>query len=466
MIEIFPAVWRRDFAIDEVRALAVANLVERVHFLGSELSRFFDHGSGKIRVYFPQNVAIGPIREFACRFERQHDVVEGERVGHGQSPSDWPMQLVGAPVCDIDVVARMAEGTLPPCKPLDANVSPPCKVIANIRKDLSSGIMTQRATHHEMANNLDAALAEGVRLLRTGHLVGFPTETVYGLGADARDGAAVARIYETKGRPSFNPLIVHVSDRGAAERLAMFCRDACVLADAFWPGPLTLVLPARPDNGISSLVSAGLETLAIRVPAHPMARDLLEACECPVAAPSANRSGRISPTRASHVRDELGDAVPLILDGGASAGGLESTIVDVSGDEAVLLRSGTISRSELEAVLGTSLSSVTVDPDAQPVAPGQLASHYAPAATVRLDATSTRSGEALLGFGAPLPAVDGPSINLSTSGDLREAAACLFDALRELDATGVKTIAVMPIPDSGIGEAINDRLRRAAAPRS
>lgn len=312
----------------------------------------------------------------------------------------------------------------------------------------------------------DPALVAAAKALRAGQLVAFPTETVYGLGADARNGTAVARIFETKGRPSFNPLIVHVTDQDVVRRYVDMTADASVLAHAFWPGPLTMVLSARPENGVSSLVSAGLDTLAVRIPSHPVAQALLRVSGCLIAAPSANVSGRISPTRAAHVHAEFGDAVPFVLDGGASEVGLESTIVDLSKVEPVLLRPGGVSQDALETVLGKPiqvLAGANVD---RPIAPGQLASHYAPSAPVRLNATRVEPEEALLGFGSDLPETNGPFSNLSATGDLREAAANLFDMLRELDNEAVSAIAVMTVPMEGVGIAINDRLRRAAAPRN
>lgn len=304
-------------------------------------------------------------------------------------------------------------------------------------------------------------IARAADALRRGEVVAFPTETVYGLGADARNGLAVARIFEIKGRPRFNPLIVHVADRAEAERLAVFTEQAARLAAAFWPGPLTLVLAKRADCGLSELVSAGLDSVGIRVPAHPVARALIAAAGVPVAAPSANRSGHVSPTTAQHVAADLGSAPAYILDGGATAVGLESTVIDARADP-LLLRPGAISRADLEGVLGTSLARPRAS--AVPASPGQLASHYAPRAALRLDATTVAADEALLAFGANVPRGAAAVINLSPSGDLREAAANLFGALRALDAKA-STIAVMPIPDDGLGEAINDRLRRAAAPR-
>jgi L-threonylcarbamoyladenylate synthase len=299
--------------------------------------------------------------------------------------------------------------------------------------------------------------------LRAGRLVAFPTETVYGLGADATNGPAVARIFAAKGRPRFNPLIVHVLDAARAGEHVQFTPLAQRLAAAFWPGPLTLVLDKIPSSPLSDLVSGGLPTIAIRSPDHPVARALLAVTERPLAAPSANRSGRISPTQAVHVEAELGDEVATILDGGATAHGLESTIVDARGDAPVLLRPGAVTAETIEAVLGQPL--LRAAPAERPSAPGQLASHYAPQATVRLDAVDVRPGEALLAFGGDAPPTSGPMINLSASGNLIEAAANLFAALRALDASGTAAIAVMPIPDSGLGEAINDRLQRAAAPR-
>lgn len=319
----------------------------------------------------------------------------------------------------------------------------------------------------------DAEIARAASELTSGQLVAFPTETVYGLGADATNGRAVAQIFEAKGRPRFNPLIVHVADRAAAERIAQFTSRARRLAEAFWPGPLTLVLPRRPDSGISELVTAGLDTVAIRVPSHPVAHALLAAAGIPVAAPSANVSGHVSPTTAEHVDADLGGKVALILDGGPTEHGLESTVVDATGDRIVMLRPGAVTREAMEAVLGEPVrrdgASAGSDdrgaPVERPRSPGQLASHYAPRADVRLHATDLRPGEVLLAFGPPLPGAEGRSENLSPSGDLIEAAANLFACLRRLDATGAPTIAAMPIPETGLGEAINDRLRRAAMGR-
>ncbi len=308
-----------------------------------------------------------------------------------------------------------------------------------------------------------ASIARAAKALADGELVAFPTETVYGLGADATNADAVARIYEVKGRPRFNPLIAHVGDREMAGVHVEFNDTADMLVDAFWPGPLTVVLPRRGVSGICDLVSAGLDTVAVRVPSGDVARDLLHAAKCPVAAPSANRAGHVSPTTARHVDDDLGTDVAVILDGGATALGLESTVVDCSGLQPLLLRPGVISRTDIENVLGRKLGKPLQNN--QPASPGQLASHYAPNTKVRLNSRDVRPGEALLAFGKDAPETNGPCINLSPSGDLREAAAGFFSALRELDAKGCETIAVMPIPDRGLGEAINDRLLRAAAPR-
>lgn len=309
-----------------------------------------------------------------------------------------------------------------------------------------------------------AGIDEAARLLRAGALVAFATETVYGLGADATDAEAVARIFAVKGRPRFNPLIAHLAAPGEAERHARMDAAARRLAEAFWPGPLTLVLPAAEGTPVSPLARAGLASIALRVPAHPVARALLSATGRPVAAPSANRSGRISPTRAAHVAGDLGADVALVLDAGPTGIGVESTIVACLGNAPALLRPGGLPREAIETVLGRPLA--TREGKAAPLAPGMLASHYAPSAAVRLGAADLRPGEALLGFGpVPFATGDAPVVNLSESGDLVEAAARLFDALHQLDASGARTIAVMPVPEEGLGLAINDRLARAAAPR-
>ncbi len=305
------------------------------------------------------------------------------------------------------------------------------------------------------------AITDAAAALRDGRLVAFPTETVYGLGADATNARAVAAIFEAKGRPRFNPLIAHVADAEDAARFADLGPEARALAAAFWPGALTLVLKKRPDCTIADLATAGLDTVALRVPSHPIARALIRAAGRPIAAPSANRSGHVSPTTAAHVDADLCDKVAMILDDGPCAIGVESTVVDVSGPAPVLLRAGGVTREAIEAVLGAPLAS-HLDDEERPSSPGQLASHYAPRASVRLNATAARLGEAFLAFGPSAPNHVGPMINLSPSGDLIEAAANLFAALRQLDASGAPAIAVMPIPETGLGEAINDRLRRAA----
>jgi len=307
-------------------------------------------------------------------------------------------------------------------------------------------------------------IAAAARCLQAGGLVAFPTETVYGLGADAANGEAVARLYAAKGRPAFNPLIAHVADVAAARRLAVFDAAAEALAAAFWPGPLTLVLPKRPDCPVSDLALAGLDSVALRVPDHPVAHALLTAFAGPVVAPSANRSGHVSPTTAAHVVSDLRGRIDLVIDGGASDVGVESTIVSCLG-EPTLLRPGGLPRAEIERVLGRPLAAAAVPTDDEaPVAPGMLSSHYAPKARLRLNADGVEAGEVLLAFGPPL-AHAGAMLNLSPGGDLIEAAANLFSHLRALDASGARNIAVMTIPHDGLGEAINDRLARAAAPR-
>jgi L-threonylcarbamoyladenylate synthase len=301
----------------------------------------------------------------------------------------------------------------------------------------------------------ERAIARAAQRLRAGNLVAFPTETVYGLGADAGNGEAVAAIFAAKGRPSFNPLIVHVASPEEAERHVVLPPGARKLAQAFWPGALTLVAPRRPGSTLSLLVSAGLDTVAIRMPAHPVARALLTAAGLPVAAPSANPSGRISATTAAHVAEGLGEKVDMILDGGATPLGLESTVIGFDGETPVLLRPGAITRAEIEAVAGPLAAA-----GGAVRSPGQLQSHYAPQARLRLNAARAETGEALLGFGP----VQDAWLNLSPSGDLREAASNLFAMLRDMDEQ-VEAIAVSPIPATGLGEAINDRLMRAAAPR-
>ncbi|MCA3439383.1 MAG: threonylcarbamoyl-AMP synthase [Rhodobacter sp.] len=304
-------------------------------------------------------------------------------------------------------------------------------------------------------------IAQAADLLRKGGLVAFPTETVYGLGGDARSDRAVARIFAAKGRPHFNPLIVHLPDAAAARGLAVFDARADALAAQFWPGPLTLVLPLRAGSGLSGLVTAGLPTVALRVPAHPVARALLQVFGGPLAAPSANPSGRVSPTRAAHVIEGLGGRIDAVIDGGTCAVGVESTIVGLDG-AARLLRPGGVPVEALETALGLPL----LLPEAGKItAPGQLAAHYAPGALVRLEAVAARPNEVWIGFG---PQSAGAALSLSRAGDLVEAAARLFHTLREADrlAGPGGAIAVAPIPETGLGRAINDRLRRAAAPRA
>lgn len=311
-----------------------------------------------------------------------------------------------------------------------------------------------------------AAIAEAAHVLTKGGLAAFPTETVYGLGADATNAAAVAKLYIAKGRPSFNPLIAHVVDITEAQRAGHFHALALVLAAKFWPGPLTLVVPAT--NQVCDLARAGLSTVALRVPAHPAARQLLSAFGKPVAAPSANRSGHVSPTTAEHVLSDLDGKIDFVLDGGPTPLGLESTIIDCIGETPRLLRAGGVPRGDIEKALGVKLPDAPRADARAPTAPGQLASHYATRASLRLDASEVMPGEALLAFGGSLPQnADRAALtlNLSPNGDLVEAAANLFAHLRALDASGVASIAVAPIPSDGLGEAIEDRLRRAAAPK-
>ncbi len=295
----------------------------------------------------------------------------------------------------------------------------------------------------------DDAIAEAARLVLAGQPVAVPTETVYGLAADATNAEAVARIYAAKGRPSFNPLIVHLPDLAAAERVGTFDDQARRLAEQHWPGPLTLVVPLREQSGIAAIVTAGLSTIALRVPAHPAMGALLAACGRPLAAPSANARGRISPTRASHVLASLAGQIPLVIDGGATPRGLESTIIAATGGPLRLLRRGPIEIDGLELEAGSAVE-----------APGQLASHYAPGKPLRLDATSAEPGEFLIGFGE----VAG-DVSLSERGDPVEAAARLFHLLHQADAGPQPRIAVAPVPGNGIAAAIRDRLKRAAAPR-
>jgi L-threonylcarbamoyladenylate synthase len=306
-------------------------------------------------------------------------------------------------------------------------------------------------------------IAQAARLLCEGRLVAFPTETVYGLGGDATSDAAVAAIFAAKGRPRFNPLIVHVPGLVEAEAIAVFNDRAREVARRFWPGPLTLVLKRREDCPVSLLASAGLDTVAVRAPAHPIAQALLRETKRPLAAPSANRSGHVSPTEAAHVAAEFGDAIAMILDGGRCAVGLESTVLDLSGATPCLLRPGGITLETLSNYLGP-IATRGGDPNA-PRSPGQLSSHYAPRLPLRMDAVDAHPGEALLAFGPNSSSGFAEMLNLSPRGDLTEAAANLFAMLRRLDRPEFTGIAVMSIPEDGLGRAINDRLRRAAAPR-
>jgi L-threonylcarbamoyladenylate synthase len=307
-------------------------------------------------------------------------------------------------------------------------------------------------------------IEKAAAVIATGGLVAFPTETVYGLGADAKNGHAVASVYAAKGRPAFNPLIVHVANLDVAKRYAVFNDQAIKLAAKFWPGPLSLVLPLAKHHGLSELVTAGLDTVAIRVPKHPVAQALLTTFDGPVAAPSANPSGRISPTKAAHVIVDMSGRIDAVLDGGGCTVGVESTILRATASDVLLLRAGGVSSERIAACLGYAPNAP--DDPITPQAPGQLQSHYAPNAQVRLNANAARNHEVLLGFGPDFPDA---ALNLSPTGDLTEAAANLFSHLRKMDSiaqnANAKTIAIAPVPMTGLGLAINDRLKRAAAPR-
>ncbi|MFO1082749.1 MAG: L-threonylcarbamoyladenylate synthase [Reyranellaceae bacterium] len=307
-------------------------------------------------------------------------------------------------------------------------------------------------------------IAEAARLLQQGGLVAFPTETVYGLGADATSERAVAAIFEAKGRPRFNPLISHVTDAAEARRFVRWTPLAERLAARFWPGPLTLVLPRAEASPIALLATAGLDSVAIRAPSHPVAQALIRAAGRPIAAPSANRSGAVSPTTAQHVAESLGERVPLIIDGGRCLVGVESTVLDLTTDVPTLLRPGGATREAIEAIAGPLALSDAVATGESPLkSPGQLESHYAPSRPVRLEARQVQAGEGLLAFGPDVPPGAVLTYNLSPTAELGEAAANLFAMMRLLDRPGIGGIAVMPIPDRGLGLAINDRLRRAAA---
>ncbi len=307
-------------------------------------------------------------------------------------------------------------------------------------------------------------IEQAARILKAGGLVAFPTETVYGLGGDAANDRTVARIFAAKGRPAFNPLIVHLHDPAQLEEIVQPDGRAEELAAAFWPGPLTLVLPRARNSPVSLLAGAGLPSLAVRIPSHPVALALLRAAGVPVAAPSANPSGRLSSTTPRHVTESLGNAVDMVLGAGRCPLGVESTVIGLTEKKATLLRPGGIAPEQIEAVIGP-LARASAQNESNPKSPGQLQSHYAPRARLRLNAHDAEEGEAFLAFGpGPFPKAD-PFVNLSESGDLREAAANLFVLLHALDAAGARAIAVSPIPETGLGLAINDRLRRAAAPR-
>lgn len=346
-------------------------------------------------------------------------------------------------------------------------------MIENRTQNQGAADSVQKESSPRILQACAEAISESAKTLQSGGLVAFPTETVYGLGADARNASAVARIFAAKGRPGFNPLIVHVPDMDSASEYVPFDSRARAAACAFWPGPLTLILPRRTECAISDLASAGLSTVAIRVPAHPVALALLKESGVPIAAPSANRSGSLSPTAPIHVAESLGGAVDLILAAGPCAVGLESTVLDLSGTVPVIARPGAIMAADLESVLGCAVAYDSGNPD-RPVSPGQLLRHYAPSIPVRLNAVDVLPGEALLAFGSIRfmglrggagAAADLPETgrqNLSESGDLHEAAANLFAMLRVLDRSGHTGIAVMPVPETGLGIAINDRLRRAA----
>ena len=330
---------------------------------------------------------------------------------------------------------------------------------------MKAGQETVTSTRRMVADA--AGIAEAAAVLAAGGLAAFPTETVYGLGADATNAAAVAKLYAAKGRPSFNPLIAHVADVSAAKRAGHLNATAMKLAAKFWPGPLTLVVPTT--DLVCDLARAGLGTVGLRVPAHPAAQKMLAAFGKPVAAPSANRSGHVSPTAAEHVLADLAGKIDFVLDGGATPLGLESTIVDCSSGVPRLLRAGGVPREEIEKTLGQKIEIAgNGDADA-PASPGRLASHYATRARLRLNVREVKEGEALLAFGEPLPQgaeLSTLTLNLSHSGNLTEAAANLFAYMRAMDEAGVSAIAVAPIPKKGLGEAINDRLTRAAAPRA
>lgn len=317
--------------------------------------------------------------------------------------------------------------------------------------------MINRRLYKPSGETIDLAACS----LKQGNIVSFPTETVYGLGADAKNSAAVAKIYAAKKRPSFNPLIIHLASVEKVQDYVNMGDLAKRLAGKFWPGPFTMVLPLKENSGLSDLISAGLDTVAVRVPKNDIAHQLLIHFDGPIAAPSANKSGHISPTTAAHVDSEFGVELEMIIDGGACDKGIESTIVQIEGDQIILLRPGNITLSEIEKASGEKVLLNNQNAD-KPASPGQLESHYAPNSKMRLNADEAGRGECLLGFGDCGPS----TLNLSPSGDLAEAAANLFSMMRKLDQMNFDTIAVAPIPPTGLGVAINDRLERAAAPRN
>jgi L-threonylcarbamoyladenylate synthase len=320
-------------------------------------------------------------------------------------------------------------------------------------------IDTMTEASHIIASTTGEAIAQAARRLDEGRLVAFPTETVYGLGGDAANDAAIAAVFDAKGRPRFNPLIIHVTDMDMAQRYVQISDTARRLARAFWPGGLSMVLPRRATCAVSLLAGAGLDTLAIRCPAHPAAQALISALGRPIAAPSANISGAVSPTTAAHVAQSLGGAVDMILDGGPCRAGIESTVVDTSGERPVILRPGAVTQEEIEAVIGKLATTAEAGGHA-PRSPGMQERHYAPNCPLRINVTAAEPGEVLLGFG---PSAPPDALNLSQTGDIIEAAANLFAMLREMEHAGARAIAVMPVPEIGLGRAINDRLRRAAA---
>ena len=362
----------------------------------------------------------------------------------------------------LTINAPSAKGNQRSIFPNRDKLTKKCNKLTSITLQLQTNRKTM-PTEHATDETINRASA----LICAGDLVAFPTETVYGLGADATSDQAVAKVFAAKGRPDFNPLIVHVPDIATAGMFAVISEDATALAKAFWPGPLTIIMAKKSDTQISARATAGLDTVAIRCPGHPVALKLLQKCGRPIVAPSANRSGHVSPTNATHVAEDLGESLALIIDGGPTSIGLESTVITLVSFPKIL-RPGAISQMEIENILGP-LNAPTGSETTKTgkiISPGQLASHYAPETAIRLNTNHIEPDEALLAFGPNPVDHEGPMINLSPDGNLDEAAANLFASLRTLDKSGCATIAVMPIPDQGLGEAINDRLKRAAAPRN